>query len=437
MGKRSPAFSIKIPENNFFFNHISKKPSITIPKLLLCESPLVSPPTKSDEAFEIELDRSRNEFNQFNKDLDEMAHSMEKLFEDTPEWLSGIEEIRRKQDNVEECIMATQEKIFENEVRLAKLQLFHNEAHEEVNNDLKKIQEQIYEILEKHRCSRSNVSNICNNQTRTTEQLDYMLQAIQEYARLIEEASLTIKHFDDVGSPIKYESLDLSPFRQCEGSISYFDDQIHNSTHSPHSTHGFSPVMESSESHESPSASSSTTNTAATTPTSFITDASELSPLSPEDQSPNKPIHPLPRYQIKHQKLLLLSMRRAAVGLKFLLYANKLNDYKNDCPDSDCNLDLGLYDDSLTEEVVTTTYKDVVVPEKSREVDVNCKSSKSSTSSDSGCDSNNSDSGGSDSEKSKDNTPGNICVTIRKRSHIVHSYDLLRFDKRTLVKQQG
>ncbi|CAG8448332.1 4974_t:CDS:2 [Diversispora eburnea] len=389
MGKRSPAFSIKIPENNFFFNHISKKSSITLPKLLLCESP-VSPPTKSDEEFEIELDRSRNEFNQFNKDLDE------------------------KQDNVEECIMATQEKIFENEVRLSKLQFFHNEAHEEVNNDLKRIQEQIYEILDKHRCSRSNVTNLCNNQTRTTEQLDYMLQAIQEYARLIEEASLTIKHFGDVGSPIKYESLDLSPFRQFEGSISYFDDQIHNSTHSTHSTHGVSPVTKSSESLESPSASSSTTNTAATTPTSFITDSSEFSPLSPEDQSPNKPIHPLPRYQIKHQKLLLLSMRRAAVGLKFLLYANKLNDYKNDCPDSDCDLDLGLYDDSLTEEVVTTTYKDVIVPKKSGDVDVNCKSSSESN-----------------------NTPGNICVTIRKRSHIVHSYDLLRFDKRMLVKQQG
>jgi hypothetical protein len=40
-----------------------------------------------------------------------------------------------------------------------------------------------------------------------------MLQAIHEYARLIREASLTIKHFDDVGSPLKYESLDLSPFR--------------------------------------------------------------------------------------------------------------------------------------------------------------------------------------------------------------------------------
>lgn len=175
--------------------------------------------------------------------------------------------------------------------------------------------------------------------------------------------------------------------------------------------------MKSAESHdESPSASSSTTNTAATTPTSLITDASEL---SPEDQPLNTPIHPLPRYQIKHQKLLLLSMRRAAVGLKFLLYANKLNDYKNGCPDSDCDLDLG----SSTEEVVTTTYR-------------NIDPKKSSTSSDSGSDSNNSDSGGSDSEKSKDDTPGNICVTIRKRSHIVHSYDLLRFNK-MLVKQQG
>ncbi len=40
-----------------------------------------------------------------------------------------------------------------------------------------------------------------------------MWQAIHEYARLIQELILTIKHFDDVGSPLKYENLDLSPFR--------------------------------------------------------------------------------------------------------------------------------------------------------------------------------------------------------------------------------
>ncbi|CAG8644625.1 3274_t:CDS:1, partial [Acaulospora morrowiae] len=60
------------------------------------------------------------------------------------------------------------------------------------------------------------------------------------------------------------------------------------------------------------------------------------------------------------------------------------------------------------------------------------KTKITSSGSDSGCDSNNSDSGGSDNERNKDNTPGNICVTIRKRSHIVHSYDLLRFEKRMI-----
>ncbi|CAG8727584.1 4162_t:CDS:2 [Acaulospora morrowiae] len=263
MGKRSPTLLIKIPENKFFLNHMSKKSNIG---LLLGNSPLDSP--VSEEAFEKELDRSRNEFNQFNKDLDELAHSMKKLFEDAPELLASIEEIKRKQgksklfidymigtgeNNVEECIMATQEKIIENEHRLGKLQSLQKEVHEEINNDLKKIQEQIYEA--------SNFSTYI--QTRTTEQLDYMLQAIHEYARLIEEASLTIKHFGDVGSPIKYESLDLSPFRQHEGSISYFDDHIY------HSARAITPdeSSPSTESQESPSVSTSTTHSAATTPT--------------------------------------------------------------------------------------------------------------------------------------------------------------------------
>uniref|UniRef100_U9TBY3 Uncharacterized protein n=1 Tax=Rhizophagus irregularis (strain DAOM 181602 / DAOM 197198 / MUCL 43194) TaxID=747089 RepID=U9TBY3_RHIID len=204
MGIRSPGISIKIPESRFFFNHMSK-----IPNLLLSDSP----PTKTDEAFEKELDRSKNEFNQFNQDLDEIAHSMEKLFEGAPEWLANIEKIKREQDSVEESILATQEKILENENHLEKLKSLQNEVTEDINNDLKKIQEQIFDILEKHRSARSNTSNIYNSQSRTSEQLDLMLQAIHEYARLIREASLTIKHFDDVGSPLKYESLDLSPFR--------------------------------------------------------------------------------------------------------------------------------------------------------------------------------------------------------------------------------
>lgn len=430
MGKRFPGISIKIPESRFFFNHISKEPDTKLPNLLLTGSPLPSP-LKTDESFDIDLDRSRNEFNQFNQDLDEIAHSMEKLFEDAPVWLANIEEIKRNQDSVEECILATQEKIYENENRLENLKSLQCEDTEDINNDLKKIQEQIFDILEKHRCARSNVANICNNQSRTTEQLDLMLQAIHEYARLIQEASLTIKHFDDVGSPLKYESLDLSPFRHYKGS-SYFEDHIYqvSRVNTPEPQSPISPISPISNMLNSPelqSASTTTTHTSATTPMSLDINSSD-------SQSPHPPIHPLPRFQIKHQKLLLLSMRRAAVGLKFLLYANQLNDYKNECPDSDCDLDLDLFDEISTEEVVTTTYRDIIPADK----DSSSKCSLSSTSScDSSCDSNNSDSGGSDHEKNKEGTPGKICVTIRKRSLVVHSYDLLRFDRRMLVKQQG
>ncbi|RIA94608.1 hypothetical protein C1645_734678 [Glomus cerebriforme] len=427
MGIRSPGISIKIPENRFFFSHMSKEP---ISNLLLSSSP----PTKTDEAFEKELDRSRKEFNQFNQDLDEIAHSMEKLFEDAPEWLANIEEIKRKQDSVEECILATQEKIFESENHLEKLKSLQNEVTEDINNDLKKIQEQIFDILEKHRSARSNVTNIYNNQSKTSEQLDLMLQAIHEYARLIREASLTIKHFDDVGSPLKYESLDLSPFRHYKGISSYFEDHIHQVS-TPESESPVSHISPMIDSPELPSASTTTTHTSATTPTSLDTHSSDQSPLSLKDPQPSHPpIHPLPSYQIKHQKLLLLSMRRAAVGLKFLLYANQLNDYKNECPDSDCDLDLDLFDDTSTEEVVTTTYRDIIP-------DCKVSSSKSSISStgicESNCDSNNCDSGGNDYEKNKECTPSKICVTIHKRSLVVHSYNLLRFDKRMLVKQQG
>ena len=67
--------------------------------------------------------------------------------------------------------------------------------------------------MERHREARSTASMIAQNQSMTTEELDLMLEAIRDYARLIEDASSTIKHFDDVGSPIHYESLDLSPFQ--------------------------------------------------------------------------------------------------------------------------------------------------------------------------------------------------------------------------------
>ncbi|CAG8454177.1 606_t:CDS:2, partial [Gigaspora rosea] len=167
---------------------------------------------EDDESFEKELDRSRREFIQFNQDLDEIARSMKLLFEGSPNFLSGMEEIKQHQDIIEERILLTQEKIIENEGRLSDFQFLQNRVHEDINNDLKMIQEQIYEILKKHQNAHTNISNICNNQARTSEQLELMLQAIHEYARLIEEASLTIKHFADVSPRKEYESLDLSPF---------------------------------------------------------------------------------------------------------------------------------------------------------------------------------------------------------------------------------
>ena len=123
---------------------------------------------------------------------------------------------------------------------MEQLKTVQEEFNEDINKDLKKIQEQlvevsayviylllfynrnlcliqtpqnVYQLLERHREARLTASMIAQNQSMTTEELDLMLEAIRDYARLIEDASSTIKHFDDVGSPIHYESLDLSPFR--------------------------------------------------------------------------------------------------------------------------------------------------------------------------------------------------------------------------------
>jgi cob(I)alamin adenosyltransferase len=49
-------------------------------------------------------------------------------------------------DSVEESILATQEKILENENHLEKLKSLQNEVTEDINNDLKKIQEQIFDV---------------------------------------------------------------------------------------------------------------------------------------------------------------------------------------------------------------------------------------------------------------------------------------------------
>ncbi|CAG8640059.1 8884_t:CDS:2, partial [Paraglomus occultum] len=200
--------------------HPPKKPKIAISDILL-DGSLLSP-TLSEESFEKELKRARKEFQQFTNDLDKISKRVEKLAETAPEWFADIEEIKIKQDNVEECITATQEKIIENEQRLEQLNTVQEEFNEDINKDLKRIQEQLVELLERHREARSTASMIAQNQSMTTEELDLMLEAIRDYARLIEDASSTIKHFDDVGSPIHYESLDLSPFRTYQGN--YFDD---------------------------------------------------------------------------------------------------------------------------------------------------------------------------------------------------------------------
>ncbi|CAG8459570.1 3371_t:CDS:2 [Racocetra fulgida] len=273
--------------------------------------------------FEKELDRSRREFIQFNQELDEIARSMKQLFEGSPHFLAGMEEIKQKQDDIEECILLTQEKIIENEHRLSDLQYLQNKVHEDINNDLKMIQEQIYETLKRHQNAHTSISNICNNQTRTCEQLELMLQAIHEYARLIEEASLTIKHFADVSPRKEYESLDLSPFR----------------------------------SHESPQSSRASNHTTITTPTSVVTDQSNpSSPNSPPNSiQPNSMVTELPQYRLLLDKFD--RMRRAAVGLKFLYYAHKLNDYKNNCPDNECEVDLDLYEDCFEECLITEEEK--------------------------------------------------------------------------------
>ncbi|CAG8488154.1 2245_t:CDS:2 [Dentiscutata erythropus] len=414
MGKRSPAFSIKIPENNFFINHMSKSYYNEVSDQL------------EDESFEKELDRSRREFIQFNQDLDEIAQYMKQLFEGSPHFLTGMEEIKQKQDIIEERILLMQEKIIENESLLSDFQFLQNKVHEEINNDLKMIQEQIYEILKKHQNAHTNISNICNNQAKTSEQLELMLQAIHEYARLIEEASLTIKHFADVSPRKEYESLDLSPFRSHEGSISYFEDKKYQSSRIKSSDPG-SPSSPSSPT-ESPQSSRASNHTTITTPTSIVTDLSgQSSPLSSDSIQPNHSVSELPQYQ----KLLLDidRMRRAAVGLKFLYYAHKLNDYKSNFPDNDCDLDLDLYEgDSFTDDVddvddVTKSY------DFNKNNELGLKNLNNNINKDSG-------------EKSKDGI-GKICAYVRrrsqKRSSVVHSYELMRFNKnkRTLIKQQG
>ncbi|KAF0515149.1 hypothetical protein F8M41_017360 [Gigaspora margarita] len=436
MGKRSPAFSIKIPENNFIINHMSQSFNDEIPEQL-----------EDDESFEKELDRSRREFIQFNQDLDAIAHSMKQLFEGSPDFLSGMEEIKQQQDIIEERILLTQEKIIENEGRLSDFQFLQNKVHEDINNDLKMIQEQIYEILKKHQNAHTNISNICNNQARTSEQLELMLQAIHEYARLIEEASLTIKHFADVSPRKEYESLDLSPFRSHEGSISYFEDKKYQSSRikSP----GPSSLSTPSSPTESPHSSRASNLTTITTPTSVVTDHSgQSSPLSLADSiQPNHSVSELPQYQ-----LLFERMRRAAVGLKFLYYAHKLNDYKSNYPDNDCDTDLVLYedyedhfiddvtnidndvtniDDDLTniDDDMTNTNKDF-----NKNNDLGFKNINH-------CNNIFKDSDENDNEKSKDSISGKIFAYVRRRSHkrslIVHSYELMKFNKRTLIKQQG
>ncbi|CAG8491361.1 17165_t:CDS:2 [Gigaspora margarita] len=328
--------------------------------------------------------------------------------DEIPEQLEDDESFEKELDHIiEERILLTQEKIIENEGRLSDFQFLQNKVHEDINNDLKMIQEQIYEILKKHQNAHTNISNIYNNQARTSEQLELMLQAIHEYARLIEEASLTIKHFADVSPRKEYESLDLSPFRSHEGSISYFEDKKYQSSRikSP----GPSSLSTPSSPTESPHSSRASNLTTITTPTSVVTDHSgQSSPLSLADSiQPNHSVSELPQYQ-----LLFERMRRAAVGLKFLYYAHKLNDYKSNYPDNDCDTDLDF----------------------NKNNDLGFKNINH-------CNNIFKDSDENDNEKSKDSISGKIFAYVRRRSHkrslIVHSYELMKFNKRTLIKQQG
>ncbi|CAG8626259.1 13513_t:CDS:2, partial [Gigaspora rosea] len=156
------------------------------------------------------------------------------------------------------------------------------------------------------------------------------------------------------------------------GSISYFEDKKYQSSRikSPDPSSLSTPSSPT----ESPHSSRASNLTTITTPTSVVTDHSgQSSPHSSADSIPQK-----------YQRFLLKRMRNAALGLRCLYTAYKLNDLKSNFPDND-------YSDE------------------------------------------------NHNEMSKDG----IYAYIRRRSQshkrtlIVHSYQLIRFNKRTLIKQQG
>ncbi|KAG9286987.1 hypothetical protein G9A89_001225 [Geosiphon pyriformis] len=197
---------------------MSKKPRIVIPGLLIDGSPLQSP-TKSEESYEKDLIRTQKEFQEFNEYLDEISQSVEKLVKEAPDWLNEIEEIKQKQDKVEQSITVTLEEVCDSGHHLDRLQKMQDEANEKINKDLLEIQKQLSELLKTHQASSVKIENIDHSQAQSNQQLDIMLQAIHEYARLIDECSSTIKNFDDIGAPVKYESLDFSPFKKGEHFI--------------------------------------------------------------------------------------------------------------------------------------------------------------------------------------------------------------------------
>ena len=135
------------------------------------------------------------------------------------------------------------------------------------------------------------------------------------------------------------------------------------------------------------------------TPPMSDDESSDLSsPSTPIDIS-QQPIYPSPYYLLRHQQLLLLGMRRAAVGLKFLLYAKRLNELQKKHPNVDYDSDwhLGMREDGME------SY------DNSKDIDACSRQSE------------------------RENKAYN---RIRKKSLVLHSYDLLRFDnnKRTIVK---
>ncbi|KAG9299157.1 hypothetical protein G9A89_013805 [Geosiphon pyriformis] len=382
-----------------FKKYPSKKPRIVTTNILTDRSPLPSP-TKIEKNLSI----THNDFKKFEQDLDELSQNVDKLIKEAPECLKRIEEIKKKQDNVEDCIAAANEKLLESRHYWEKSQILQHQANEDINNDLKEIQQQLNELLDNNRTLHSKIESLDDSQTHLTEELDTMLHAIDEYARLIEECSSTIKHFDEINTPIEYESLDLSLFRGLEGRNSNFKGHIYRTTPdtSLPTSRSASPNFLSKSRILSPIDTKSTGYSESSSCSLSPVD----SPVQTQQLRNQTPYNPL-----RHQHLLLMEMHRAAVGLKFLLYAKQLNELKKWHPELDLDLAVDLSIDPLNNASLTDhTYQKISTIYSGN---IHCDS---------------------DSEKNRRNGENihlneNISIRIRKRPRVVHSYDLPKVDK--------